>query len=84
MNRHEFKRVYTLANEYHIMTADEQAQAIVALSGIGIFSDKSRRLATVKICAWWLRYHCLQFNSTWDMQELENHQIYFRKVDLLD
>jgi hypothetical protein len=84
MTKQEFKRVYAVAQEPQTMTEDESYQAYVALGVIGIPSDKSRRLATVKMCAVFLRYHALQFNNVWDMQELENFQIWYRKVDLLD
>jgi hypothetical protein len=82
MTKQEFKRIYTTSQEQQVLSPEEQEQAIVALGGIAYGTD--RRLATTKQCAWWVRYHCLFINGSWDMQELENHQIYFRKVDLLD
>ena len=84
MTKQEFKRIYTLAQEPQNMTDAERDQAIIALEGIGIFSDKSRRMATSKMCAYFLRFHTLQFNGLTDMQELENFQIWYKKVDLLD
>lgn len=82
MTKQEFKRIYTVAQETQEMTETEIIQAIDALGGIAYGTD--RRIATTKQCAWWVRYHGLMFNGEWDMTELANTQIYFRKVDLLD
>ena len=79
----EFKKVYKYAIDNKIeMSQDEVEECVDALEGIAI--ERDRRVATIKQCAWFLRYHCVMFNGQWDMEELLNFREWYKKVDLLD
>lgn len=49
----------------------------------GIALHRERRIASLNGMIRWLRIQCLQFDGEWDMEELENCQIYSQRIDLI-
>lgn len=49
-----------------------------------IYLHNERRLSTRNTAAAFVRWHALNFNGSWDMVELENIRIAFKRVDLID
>ena len=50
----------------------------------GIALHSKRVYATRLQSKYNLKYHCLFFNGTWDLSEIEVQREYFKRVDLID